>query len=126
MMYFVETSGFTEWVAEQPPDWDIEYALLQNRLSKEPESGKVMRGCGGLRKIRMPDSKRGKGKRSGVRIIYLQIPEVDCICMIDAYDKNEKADLRSEDRQVLARLAHFIKERLLRAARLSKSEREFE
>ncbi len=35
-----------------------------------------MPGCGGLRKIRYADPQRGKGKRGGLRIIYLFIPNV--------------------------------------------------
>ena len=103
--YFIETSNFTEWVGDQSADWDAEYSVLQRLLEDNPESGKVMKGCGGLRKIRMADPKRGKGKRGGSRIIYLHIPEADCFCMIHAYGKDEKDDLTPDDRKVLAQIA---------------------
>jgi putative transcriptional regulator len=35
-----------------------------------PNAGDVIRGAGGLRKVRVSASKRGKGKRSGSRVIY--------------------------------------------------------
>ncbi|HEX3148809.1 MAG TPA: hypothetical protein VHR66_12080 [Gemmataceae bacterium] len=114
--YFVETTNFTNWVAELPPEWDRDFAALQNRLMNDPEIGKVMKGCGGLRKVRLADSKRKKGKRGGIRVIYLHVPEVDCICMIHAYGKDEKDDLSSEERQVFAEYAERAKQKVLRAS----------
>lgn len=37
---------------------------------KDPDGGDIIRGAGGLRKIRFPDERRGKGKRCGLRVIY--------------------------------------------------------
>jgi hypothetical protein len=80
---FVETTGFTESIAELLPDHA--YAQLQRQLTMHPHSGDVMRGCGGLRKIRTADPKRGKGKRGGARVIYLHIPEAKRFYMLDVY-----------------------------------------
>lgn len=68
-----------------------------------------MPGCGGLRKLRMPDAGRGKGKRGGFRVIYLDLPEVARIHLIKLYDKSEKDDLSSDDRKILRTLAGLIK-----------------
>jgi hypothetical protein len=113
--YFIETNSFMGWVAEQPIEWDAEYAALQRRLMENPESGKVMKGCGGLRKVRLSDPKRGKGKRGGARVIYLHIPEADCVCLIDAYGKGEKEDLSAQERAVLAQLADIARQKVLAA-----------
>lgn len=64
---FIESSEFTNWVTEYLPD-DI-YADLQQELMEKPKKGTVMQGCGGMRKIRIPDPKRQKGKRGGARVI---------------------------------------------------------
>ena len=45
-----------------------EYAALQWTLAVRPETGEVIPGSGGLRKIRW--SAKGRGKRGGTRIIY--------------------------------------------------------
>ena len=71
---FVETSEFTDWVAEYLPD--DTYAQTQQELMDNPDKGDAMPGCGGLRKLRAADPGRGKGKRGGARIIYLYVPEV--------------------------------------------------
>jgi hypothetical protein len=110
----LKTVGFTHWVGEQPADWDADYAALQLRLTENPELGKVIKGSGGLRKIRLPDPKRGKGKRGGARVIYLHVPEANCVCMIDACGKDEKEDLSPADRQVLAQLAEVAKRKVIR------------
>ena len=47
---------------------DEEYHELQNTLVAYPESGKLIQGSGGLRKIRWGIT--SKGKRGGVRAIY--------------------------------------------------------
>lgn len=47
---FIESTEFTEWVSEFLPD--DTYSQLQQELMDDPEKGMVMRGCGGLRKVR--------------------------------------------------------------------------
>lgn len=103
--HFRESPGFTEWVAANPPEWDATLASLQDLLNRKPEVGKVMKGCGGLRKIRIADPKRGKGRRGGARVIYLHVPEANWIFLMDIYDKNEREDLSKDERAVLAELA---------------------
>jgi hypothetical protein len=49
---------------------DEAYSGLQHELMANPEAGDVMEGTGGLRKLRQPDPRRGKGKRGGLRVIY--------------------------------------------------------
>ncbi len=51
------------------PDYldDKAYQQLQLELMANPEAGDVIEGTGGLRKLRQPDPRRGKGKRGGLR-----------------------------------------------------------
>lgn len=77
---FVEAEAFTERVRELLDDET--YRTLQNQLIRNPEIGPVMPGCGGLRKVRVEEPRRGKGKRGGCRVIYLHIPEVERIDLL--------------------------------------------
>jgi hypothetical protein len=104
---FVETTGFTESVCDLMAD--RAYARLQWALMDEPDAGKVMPGCGGLRKIRVADPKRGKGKRGGARVIYLHVPEAKRFYMLDVYDKDEKDDLSPDGKKELRALAEQLK-----------------
>ncbi len=47
---------------------DDEYAELQAFLAVCPEAGRLVRGSGGVRKVRW--SRAGTGKSGGVRVIY--------------------------------------------------------
>lgn len=108
---FIESSEFTEWVADFLPD--DAYSVLQQELMDQPDKGDVMPGCGGLRKVRTADPKRGKGKRSGARVIYLHVPEAKWFFMLDIYGKNEKDDLSSAEKKWLSQLVHELKQQAL-------------
>ncbi|MBI3948274.1 MAG: toxin [Armatimonadetes bacterium] len=103
MVLFVESANFTRDIGRYMND--EEYRRLQVRLLRQPQAGAVMPGCGGLRKIRAPDRRRGKGSRGGLRIIYLDIPEINWIFMLDIYDKDEQDDLSPDEKRQLAALA---------------------
>lgn len=110
---FVEFPEFTR-VWQSYFRTDDEYARYQIHLAGHPTSGDVMPGCGGVRKDRWPDPRRGKGKRGGLRIIYLQVPEVRVITLIDVYDKNEAEDLTPEEKREVGKLARQIKSEFVR------------
>ena len=97
-MVIKETSVFTKQVRAL---LDVEsYRLLQLRLVTDPDAGALIRGTGGLRKIRWQGS--GRGKRGGVRVIYYWATNDDVILMLLMYPKSEKDDLTPEQRKVLA------------------------
>lgn len=88
-MVFVETTTFTKRVLSRLDDES--YAALQTHLAQNPGAGAVIRGGGGLRKIRW--GAKGHGKRGGVRIIYYRWVARDRISMLFLYAKNERDDL---------------------------------
>ncbi|HEV3145932.1 MAG TPA: type II toxin-antitoxin system RelE/ParE family toxin [Gemmataceae bacterium] len=74
-----------------------------------------MLGCGGLRKLRVLDAKRAKGKRGGARLIYLHVPEAKRFYMLDLYSKDEKDDLSAKEKKQLRQLAEELKQLALAA-----------
>lgn len=104
---FIESLEFTEWVKAYFPDDDL--ASVQRELMADPDRGDVMPGCGGLRKLRVADPRRGKGKRGGARVIYLHVPEVDQIHLITVYGKDQKDDLSAEDKARYRQLVRILK-----------------
>jgi hypothetical protein len=86
---FRETSLFTKRVLELLTD--EEYNKLQWRLIEFPEAGDVIKGSGGIRKIRQ--SAKGKGTRGGSRVVYYFANDKQEIFMLDIYAKNEREDL---------------------------------
>jgi hypothetical protein len=63
---FIETRPFTSLVQQYLAD--DEYAALQQALVAKPDAGDVIRGSGGVRKLRWGVA--GRGQRGGVRVIY--------------------------------------------------------
>lgn len=96
-LIFKETSFFTRQAADLLPDEELN--ALQWALMASPEKGDLIRGSGGLRKIRWAGSSRGK--RGGLRIIYYwHVPE-SVILLLHAYPKNEQENLTSAQIKIL-------------------------
>ncbi|MDY6789858.1 MAG: type II toxin-antitoxin system RelE/ParE family toxin [Thermodesulfobacteriota bacterium] len=98
-MIFIETSIFTKELVKLLPD--DEYRMLQHNLVIRPIAGSLIKGTGGLRKIRWKSS--GKGKSGGLRIIYYYDPP-DKIYMLFPYKKSDREDLTSAQVKTLSKL----------------------
>jgi hypothetical protein len=98
-MEFFEAPGFTRYVSDYLTD--DEYWELQSRLACLPESGDMIPGTGGFRKLRWADPKRGKGQRGGLRVIYYYFPGERQIWLMTLYGKNEASDLTPKEKQAL-------------------------
>ena len=106
---FVELSAFSA-VREEHFKGDENFRQFQVWLAIFPKSGTVMPGTGGLRKTRWYDASRGRGKRSGFRVIYLYIPEAAVIVLFTIYSKNVATDLSPEQKKSLTKAARSIRE----------------
>jgi len=83
---------------------DEAYRALQNELLENPLAGDVIEGTGGLRKLRRPDPRRGKGKRGGLRVIYYWWLGGAQFWLFTVYDKDQADDLTAEQKLVVKRL----------------------
>ena len=79
-----------------------ETLLLVNYLAEFPQSGDLMQGTGGVRKLRW--AREGKGKSSGVRVIYYFHSEHMPLYLLTLFAKNERANLSMAERNELAQL----------------------
>ena len=84
MFAFVETPLFTRLVYDDLTD--DEYLKLQQALAENPETGDLIPGSGGVRKLRWAG--QGRGKRGGIRIIYYVRTRQGVIWMLTLYAKN--------------------------------------
>lgn len=80
---------------------DEAFRALQITLMGNPLAGDVIRGSGGLRKVRHGDARRGHGKRGGLRIIYYWYSLGAQFWLFTVYDKNEASDLTAKERHTL-------------------------
>ncbi len=89
MFEFIETPFFTKAVLHYLTD--DEYAKLQGHMNANPETGAVVPGSGGVRKLRWGLS--GRGKRGGLRVIYYLRRKQDHIWMRTLYGKNAQENI---------------------------------
>ena len=87
---FRETPVFTAALRRHLDD--DQYRQLQIALMLRPEQGPVIRGSGGLRKVRWATT--GGGKRGGLRVIYCWAPGERVFYMVYAYAKLSRATSR--------------------------------
>ena len=99
-MVIVETTVFTRQVQDYLADKD--YRLLQLALINRPDLGAVIRGTGGLRKVRW--NLPGKGKRGGVRVIYYWAVSQNQLLMLFMYPKNVRDDLTPAQLKILRQI----------------------
>ena len=94
---FSETSFFTRQITTFLSDDELN--ALQWSLMANPESGDLIRGAGGLRKLRWAGS--GRGKRGGLRVIYYWHVPGNIILFLLAYPKNEQENLTPAQIKIL-------------------------
>ncbi len=100
-MVFIETQLFTKLLFDYLSD--DEYRGLQSYLLQKPDAGNIVRGSGGVRKVRW--AKSGQGKSGGVRAIYFWKKSEHEIWMLTIYSKSERATIASH---VLKQIAEAI------------------
>ncbi len=96
---FVELPAFERYRADYLDD--DAFRKLQSLLMLDPEVGDMIPGTGGLRKMRFADERRGKGKRSGLRVIYYWWDAGSQFWLFTIYDKDEMSDLTAPQRKAL-------------------------
>jgi len=107
LLTFVETTVFTRRISA----FGLEESLrgLQLELLENPEAGNVDPATAGLRKIRLGDPTRGKGKRGGARVHDLWLPNRGRIYLMYVYGKNDASSLTPEQKKQLREIVLQIK-----------------
>ncbi len=113
-LIFVETQFFSARWHKRLDDEALRE--LQNELMADPTRGDAIPGCGLLRKLRFGDVSRGKGRRGGIRVIYLHTPVAFRIDLIAVYGKDESDDLSKDELNVLCGLARLLRDEATKRA----------
>ena len=99
MITVAETKAFQRKIEDLLSDQEKEDLIYY--LSEHPNSGALMRGTGGIRKLRWAQS--GRGKSGGIPVIYYFHSESMPLYLLAAFGKNEKANLSEQERNILAK-----------------------
>lgn len=96
---FIESPIYSEQIDDLLSAED--HRQLQLHLLEQPNRGDLIKGVGGLRKLRWAGS--GRGKRGGIRIIYY-LWHNDTAFLLFAYPKNQQEDLTPAQAKLLHQL----------------------
>lgn len=89
---------------------DANLKELQEMLLNNPQLGDVIKGTGGLRKMRYAFPNRGKSGSS--RVLYVDFVLAEKIYLIFAYSKNEKDNLTDEEKNNIRKMIEKLEKTL--------------
>jgi mRNA-degrading endonuclease RelE of RelBE toxin-antitoxin system len=76
---------------------DEDQRAIERDIAEDPEASPVISDTGGVRKIRGRLGQRGK--RGGVRILYVYVAAVETVYLLLAYSKNARKTFRRRKRK---------------------------
>ena len=85
---------------------DDERQEVINMIASDPKCGELMRGTGGLRKVRF--ALPGRGKRSGARVVFFYHNDDMPVFLFAIFAKNEKDNLTKAERNTLKKITAAI------------------
>lgn len=89
---------------------DKDLRKLEMELLSNPDAFPVIKGTGGLRKMRF--SFENEGKRSGVRVCYVDFVVEETLYLITVYAKKDKDNLSFAERNEIKKMIDILKENL--------------
>ena len=98
---FVEIEPFPRmWSGLKLEDEDLR--ALQTLVMAMPRDAAVMRGSGGLRKIRFSKNHSDQGKSGSFRVYYVYFPEYGIVLLMAIVAKSNRPGLNKADLNALA------------------------
>ena len=85
---------------------DEDMRRLEMELLENPKIGAVMKGTGGVRKMRF--SFENTGKSGATRVIYIDFEVYEQIFLLDAYAKDKKENLTQGERNDIRQAVRLI------------------
>ena len=91
---------------------DDDLRELQGYLNIYPDSGKIIKNTGGVRKMRW--ALKGKGKSGGIRVLYIDFVVYEKIYLLTVYPKSKKENITGKEKAVIRKLVESLKDELRR------------
>jgi hypothetical protein len=91
---------------------DVDLAALQILIMTDPRAGDVMRGTGGLRKLRYSPESWNTGKSGAIRVCYVYFEKYGIVLLCLAFRKNEMDNLSDTQKSSVKNVIERIEKRL--------------
>ena len=89
---------------------DDDLAELENTILLNPKVGRLIVGTGGLRKMRVPLTNRGKS--SGARVLYVDYISYEKTILMNVYPKSVQDTLTDKQKQEYKKLIDQLSKEL--------------
>lgn len=110
---FIELDGFIQSWERLGLD-DTDRKMLRVMLQAGPARFPIVRGTGGLRKIRFSPPRSHQGKSGGMRVCYAYFCVSGIVLLVEAYSKRRKDDLTAAEKKAIKAELEQFKRRLSR------------
>ncbi|HEY2588361.1 MAG TPA: type II toxin-antitoxin system RelE/ParE family toxin [Tepidisphaeraceae bacterium] len=105
---FAQVAGFAaKWARMRLTDEDLQ--ALETQIMEQSQGGDVMKGTGGVRKIRFAPPSWQTGKSGATRVCYVTLVDVEHCYLLAIFAKNEKANLTQAERNEMRQLVALLK-----------------
>lgn len=99
-----------QWKRQGLNDQDL--TALQISIMAAPEKAPIVKGTGGLRKLRFRRPDGNQGKSGGFRIGYVFFASFHIVLLVTLYRKDEEPELSMEDRKAIRQMIGLIEDQL--------------
>jgi len=106
---FYSTSEFDKQWERMGLD-DEDKRRLENEIVNNPQVGSVIRGAGGLRKMRF--AFEGKGKSGSARALYVDFVVYERVYLIYAYPKGQQENISPAERETFKKVIEQARKEL--------------
>ena len=107
----IQLTGFERlWRSQKLPDEDLQ--ALEAAIMRDPAGPPVMRGSGGLRKIRFAPPSYARGKSGAMRVGYVQFPDFARIYLVTLFLKKNQENLSGADRRAISDALSLLADKL--------------
>lgn len=98
LLHFIESTVFTKRWEQLGLDDEDDLTALQLSIMSDPAGSPIVKGTGGLRKLRFSPPEANTGKSGGYRVCYVYFEEHGIVYLVYVYNKHEKDDLDAEEK----------------------------
>jgi hypothetical protein len=89
---------------------DADLRKAEEALCERPNAGDLVKGTGGVRKLRVALGRKGQGKSGGARVLYYPETQGGFIWLLVAYDKSESETISDEGKKSLRQIIKAIQQ----------------
>ncbi len=104
LLHFVELTEFTQAWDSLGLDDEDDLLALQLMIMTAPKKAPVIKGTGGLRKLRFAPAKWNTGVSGAARVCYVYFEEFGIVLLVIAYSKGEADDLSDAGKRAIRKL----------------------